>query len=74
MSGVKWTIPLPTVFSHHLKNRFLIFLVAATSRIVRIGATDQQGVVRLLGKNSDIIIAVVLGLAFDQAKFGVTMS
>ena len=73
MSRVKWTIPLPAILSHYF-NIISVFLVAATPRIVRISATDQQGVIRLLGKNSDVIIAVVLGLAFDQAKFGVTMS
>jgi hypothetical protein len=74
VSRVKRTIPLPAVLSHYFENIFSVFLVAATPRIVRISATDQQGVIRLLGKNSDVIIAVVLGLAFDQAKFGVTMS
>ena len=74
MSRVKRAIPLPAVLSHYFENIFSVCLVAATPRIVRISATDQQGVIRLLGKNSDVIIAVVLGLAFDQAKFGVTMS
>ena len=74
MLRVKWTIPLSTVLPHHLKHRVSVFLVAATSWVVGISAADQQGVVRLVGKNSDIVIAVVLRFAFDQAEFCVTMA
>ena len=72
--GVIRTITLAGVFLHNFKNTFYIFRVATTTWIVGIGSTNQQGVIILLGKNSDIIIAVVLGLAFNQAKFCVAVS
>ena len=73
MTRVIRTIAFSTVLPHHLKDVFLILLVAATPRIVRVGSTHQKGVVRLLGKNSDVVVTIVLRLAFDQTEFRVAM-
>ena len=71
MSWVIRTITSATVLSGHFINTLLGLHVYSTAWIVRIRSAHEQTVVVLFGQNSDVIVAVILGLALHQTQLRV---
>ena len=74
MSWIVRTITSPRLLPCHLVGAiFFIPDILPTSRVVGVSTTDQETGVVLLGQNTNVIVAILLGLSLHQAELRVSL-